>query len=229
MTRTRQAEKLPMRPTDPAWRAVLDGLRRLVLRPVDEGRAGYRNQDGSKSMQDRRANRGAARKPRNSVSSIDLAMMRRAMELGREAASRGEVPVGAVIYRGDEVIAEASNNREATNDPVGHAELLAISKAGRRLKEWRLSDCSLAVTLEPCPMCAGAMVNGRIGRVVYGATDPKAGACDTMFHIPTDKRLNHEVEVIGGVLADECADLLRDFFRKRRQANKAKRLLASQG
>jgi tRNA(adenine34) deaminase len=184
---------------------------------------GYRNRgtaaDGSGSMQNRRAGR-------SDVTSIDLQMMKRAIELGRAAAQRGEVPIGAVVYRGTEIIAEGSNNREATSDPVGHAELLAVSEAGRRLKEWRLNDCSLAVTLEPCPMCAGAMVNARVGRVIYGATDPKAGACDTMFHIPTDKRLNHACEVIGGVLADECADLLREFFRNRRKANKAKRQLA---
>ena len=153
--------------------------------------------------------------------------MKRAVELGREAAARGEVPVGAVVYRGREIIAEASNDREATNDPTGHAELLAIGRAGRRLREWRLSDCALAVTLEPCPMCAGAMVNARLGRVIYGATDPKAGACDTMFHIPTDKRLNHEVEVIGGVMADECAELLREFFRERRRVNKAGRTVGA--
>lgn len=147
---------------------------------------------------------------------IDEAMMQRAIQLARAAALRDEVPVGAVLYRGSQVIAEASNNREATNDPAGHAELLAISKAGKTLGTWRLNDCSLAVTLEPCPMCAGAMVNARLGRLVYGTTDPKAGACQTLYRIPTDRRLNHEVQVISGVLADECAALLRDFFKRRR-------------
>ncbi|MHC5022980.1 MAG: tRNA adenosine(34) deaminase TadA [Planctomycetota bacterium] len=157
------------------------------------------------------------------VREIDLAMMRRAIELARAAAIAGEVPVGAVVYRDETVIAEASNNRELTSDPAGHAELIAMSEAGRSLGEWRLTDCSLAVTLEPCPMCAGAMVNARLGRVLYGATDPKAGACHTLYRIPTDGRLNHRVQVIGGVLADECSQLLKDFFRGRREANRARR------
>ena len=157
------------------------------------------------------------------VSQIDLAMMDRAIALAREAAAIGEVPVGAVVYRGRQIIAEAANNREATKDPVGHAELLAMSLAGQRLQEWRLDDCSLAVTLEPCPMCAGAMVNARLGRVIYGASDPKAGACHSLFKIPADRRLNHEVEMIPGVREEECAELLRSFFRSRRAANKAKR------
>ncbi len=159
----------------------------------------------------------------NSPSDVDLRMMRRAMDLARRAADEGEVPVGAVIYRGTEVVAEGWNLREATDDPTAHAELIAMSRAGRELREWRLNDCSLAVTLEPCPMCAGAMVNARLGRVVYGATDPKAGACDTLYEIPTDRRLNHRVDVVGGVLADECGDLLREFFRRRRKENKARR------
>ena len=157
------------------------------------------------------------------VTEVDLRMMRRAIELGESAAASDEVPVGAVIYRGNEIIAEAANNREASRDPVGHAELLAISEAGRKLGEWRLSDCTLAVTLEPCPMCAGALVNARVGRLIYGATDPKAGACNTLYRIPTDTRLNHKVEVIGGVMADECERLLNNFFRPRRDEKKQKR------
>ncbi len=155
------------------------------------------------------------------VSAIDMRMMRRAIALAESASACGEVPVGAVVYRGQTVIAEAANNREATQDPVGHAELLALSQAGISLAEWRLNDCSLAVTLEPCPMCAGAMVNARLGRLIYGARDPKAGACHSLYSIPTDKRLNHEVEVIGGVLAEECGELLRAFFRQRRAAKKS--------
>jgi tRNA(adenine34) deaminase len=150
------------------------------------------------------------------VTDVDIAMMRRALELARTAAAAGEVPVGAVVYRGERVIAEAANNREATKDPVGHAELLALSQAGQALREWRLSDCTLAVTLEPCPMCAGALVNARLGRLVYGARDPKAGACHTLFRIPVDRRLNHEVRMLPGVLEEECAELLRAFFRQRR-------------
>ena len=106
---------------------------------------------------------------------LDLRMMERAIDLARRAAAADEVPVGAVIYRGEEVVAEASNNREETGDPTGHAEVVALRLAGERLGTWRLDDCSMAVTLEPCPMCAGALVNARLGRLNYGATDPKAG------------------------------------------------------
>ena len=121
-----------------------------------------------------------------------------------------------MIHRDGEVVAEAFNDRETSCDPVGHAELVAISRAGRALRDWRLTDCTLTVTLEPCPMCAGALVNARLGRLVYGADDPKAGACRSLYRIPEDDRLNHRVTVIGGVLADECAKLLRDFFERRR-------------
>jgi len=161
-----------------------------------------------------------ASEPSRGVTSIDLAMMERAIELARQAAAMDEVPVGAVVYRGNRIIAEGYNLRESSSDPVAHAELLAISRAGRALGEWRLSDCSLAVTLEPCPMCAGAMVNARVGRVIYGASDPKAGACHSLYRIPTDARLNHEVTVIRGVLAERCGDLLRDFFRRKRESKK---------
>ena len=157
------------------------------------------------------------RNPGSNLTQTDLAMMERAIALAAQAAQMGEVPVGAVVYRGDQIIAEAANNREATRDPVGHAELLAMSKAGRKLGDWRLTDCSLAVTLEPCPMCAGAMINARIGRVIYGTDDPKAGACKTIFRIPTDRRLNHRVTVIGGVMAERCKKQLQDFFRARRR------------
>jgi tRNA(adenine34) deaminase len=157
------------------------------------------------------------------VSDIDLAMMQRALELAAQAAAVGEVPIGAVVYKGQRIVAEARNNREATSDPTGHAELLAISRAGKSLGDWRLTDCSLAVTLEPCPMCAGALVNARLGRLLYGAADPKAGACHTLYQIPRDRRLNHEVTVIGGVLAEQSRTLLQQFFRGRRSANAAAR------
>ncbi len=161
-----------------------------------------------------------ARENDPNVTATDLAMMQRAIALASKAAAIGEVPVGAVVYKGDRIIAEASNNREATRDPVGHAELLAMSAAGKVLGDWRLTDCSLAVTLEPCPMCAGAMVNARLGRLIYGTDDPKAGACKTLFHIPTDERLNHRVTIIRGVLADRCRQQLREFFQQRRRQNK---------
>jgi tRNA(adenine34) deaminase len=157
------------------------------------------------------------------LTAVDLMMMERAISLARQAAAIDEVPVGAVLYRGNQVVAEAFNLREKSKDPVAHAELLAISKAGRALREWRLSDCSLAVTLEPCPMCAGAMVNARLGRVIYGARDPKAGACETLYRIPEDNRLNHKVQVIPGVLAAECAQLLKDFFQAKRERNQARK------
>ena len=161
--------------------------------------------------------------PPEGVTQTDLAMMQRALELAEQAASVGEVPVGAVIYRNNEIVAEASNNRESSRDPVGHAELVAISEAGRQLNKWRLSDCSMAVTLEPCPICAGAMVNARLSRVIYGATDPKAGACNTLYRIPTDSRLNHKVEVIGGVLGEQSKQLLQRFFRQRRGSRNPRR------
>ena len=150
------------------------------------------------------------------VESIDLQMMERAIELARSAAGANEVPVGAVVYRGDQIIAEAANNREATGDPTGHAELVALRLAGERLNSWRLEGCSMAVTLEPCPMCAGALVNARLEKLVFGAYDAKAGACCSLFDIPADGRLNHRVEMIGGVQEERCAELLRSFFRRRR-------------
>ena len=142
--------------------------------------------------------------------------MRRALELAARAADAGEVPIAAVVYRGSEVLAEAANDREASADPIGHAELRALSGAGRAIGHWRLNECSMAVTLEPCPMCAAACVNARLGRLIYGADDPNAGACRSLFSIPTDERLNHRVEVIDGVLADRCVALLRGFFQARR-------------
>ena len=158
----------------------------------------------------------AARSQRD-VSEVDVTMMERAIELAAEAANRNEVPVAAVIYSGTEIIAEASNNREATNDPTGHAEMVALREAGLKLGTWRLQECSMAVTLEPCPMCAGALVNARLGRLIYGAFDPKAGACHTLYTIPSDARLKHRVEMIGGVLESRCAELLRAFFKSRRE------------
>ena len=155
---------------------------------------------------------------------VDVDMMKRAIELANRAAAMEEVPVGAVVYRGNEIVAEAHNNRESSADPTGHAELLAIRLASEKLDSWRLNDCSLAVTLEPCPMCAGAIVNSRIGRVVYGATDPKAGACESLYEITSDDRLNHQVNMVSGVLADECSKLLKDFFKERRRINRQRRL-----
>ena len=150
------------------------------------------------------------------IESRDLAMMRRALDLARSAAAAGEVPVGAVIYRENEIVAEAANDREATRDPAGHAELVALRRAGQRLGRWRLQDCRMAVTLEPCPMCAGALVNARLGGLVFGAFDPKAGAVGTLYDIPRDQRLNHRLPCAGGLLEPEAVGLLRAFFRTRR-------------
>ncbi|MDA1026601.1 MAG: tRNA adenosine(34) deaminase TadA [Planctomycetota bacterium] len=150
------------------------------------------------------------------VEDVDIRMMERAIELARAAGANGEVPVGAVVYRGAEILGEAANNRETCCDPTGHAEMVALREAGNRLGSWRLKGCSMAVTLEPCPMCAGALVNARLKRLVYGAFDPKAGACTSLFEIPGDRRLNHRVEMIGGIEETRCAELLKAFFRRRR-------------
>ncbi len=148
----------------------------------------------------------------------DLEMMRRALALAREASAAGEVPVGAVVWETatGRVLGEGRNRREEDRDPSAHAEHIAILEASRAVGDWRLNHCSLAVTLEPCPMCAGLIVNARVGRVVYGADDPKAGACRSLYELTTDIRLNHRVELVPGVLADEAGDLLRAFFRDRR-------------
>ena len=154
--------------------------------------------------------------PLDDVTEIDLQMMRRALELGRRAAEEGEVPIGAVIYDGETCIAEGWNRRENDHDASAHAEIIAIRQAGLQRGHWRLNGLCMAVTLEPCPMCAGALVNSRIDRLVFGAEDAKAGACSSLYEIPTDERLNHRLEVVGGVMADECVQLLRDFFQARR-------------
>ena len=146
----------------------------------------------------------------------DICYMELALSEARLAADLGEVPVGAVVVMGDKVIASARNNREQTGDATGHAELLAIREACRVLGGWHLEKCTLYVTLEPCPMCTGAIINSRLGRVVYGAKDAKAGACGSVL----DMRyypLNHKPVIKGGVMARECADVLSDFFKNKRR------------
>jgi tRNA(adenine34) deaminase len=160
---------------------------------------------------------------RHHATDMDVRMMQRAIELARQAWQAAEVPVGCVIYRGDEILAEAHNLREAERDPTAHAEIIALREASAKLQDWRLIDCTLVVTLEPCPMCAGAIVNGRVSRLVYGANDPKFGAVESLYGICDDQRLNHQPQIIRGVLAPECRGLLRDFFKERRKANKAAR------
>lgn len=153
----------------------------------------------------------------------DLVMMRRALDLARLAGKDGEVPVGAVVYetRTGELIAEAANTREARRDPLGHAEVTAIRAACETLGDWRLNDCTLVVTLEPCPMCAGLIVNARVGRVVFGARDPKMGACVSLLRLATDPRLNHRAELVGDVYAERAGALLTGFFRARRGRGRA--------
>lgn len=160
----------------------------------------------------------------SSPGDLDLRFMTRALGLAREAEAVDEVPVGAVAVRGEQILAEAHNRRELDADPFAHAELLAMAQAARALGRWRLSDVTIYVTLEPCPMCAGAMVNARVGTLVYAARDPKAGAVRSLYELVDDPRLNHRVEVREGVLAEPAGALLRGFFRARRQATKARKL-----
>lgn len=153
----------------------------------------------------------------------DEAWMRRALELAEDAERAGEVPVGCVVVHGGRVVAEAHNLREATQDPTAHAEMIAIREAARALGTWRLSGCEVYVTLEPCPMCAGALVNARVDRVVFATDDPKAGATVTLYTIGADSRLNHRFTQTAGVLRDEAAALLRRFFARIRSERRALR------
>ena len=139
-----------------------------------------------------------------------------ALAQARAAGAEGEVPVGAVVVADGRIVAARHNEREATKDPTAHAELLALRDAAAALGGWRLSDATMVVTLEPCPMCAGALVSGRVGRLVFGAADPRAGACGTLYNLCSDPRLNHELPVTQGVRADECGALLTSFFAAKR-------------
>ncbi|MFM2114571.1 MAG: hypothetical protein RI908_312 [Actinomycetota bacterium] len=142
--------------------------------------------------------------------------MRQALSEAQRAQDHGDVPVGAVVVHGDELIAAAGNERELRNDPTAHAELLVLRTAAERLGRWRLDDCTLFVTLEPCSMCAGAIINARVGTVVYGAADVKAGAFGSLYNLAADPRLNHEPLVRHGVLAAESSRLLQQFFASKR-------------
>jgi tRNA(adenine34) deaminase len=148
----------------------------------------------------------------------DVRWMREALDEARHAASLGEVPVGAVVVRSGEVIGRGHNRREVDADPLAHAEILAIRQAATVVGDWRLTGCSVYVTLEPCAMCAGALVNSRVERLVFGTRDPKAGYCGSLGNLVTDARLNHRLEVTEGVLADECSEELRQFFGELRRA-----------
>lgn len=147
----------------------------------------------------------------------DLAMMRRALLAAEQAAEKGEVPVGAVVARGDQVLATAANEREALQDPTAHAELLALQRAAKKMGGWRLTGCTLYSTLEPCPMCAGAAHAARISRLLYAATDHKAGYAGTLHDLPGDSRLNHTFPTESGLLEAEAAEILRNFFKTRRR------------
>ncbi|MEU9746201.1 tRNA adenosine(34) deaminase TadA [Streptomyces niveus] len=146
--------------------------------------------------------------------------MRLALEQAARAAPAGDVPVGAVVLSPDgSLLSTGHNEREVTGDPTAHAEVVALRRAATKLGAWRLTGCTLVVTLEPCTMCAGALVQSRVARVVYGALDEKAGAAGSLWDVVRDRRLNHRPEVIHGVLADECSALLKDFFRDRRNTD----------
>ncbi len=147
----------------------------------------------------------------------DEKLMLAALDEARLAGDSGDVPVGAIVVVEGVIVGKGHNRREVASDPTAHAEIEALRAASAARASWRLSDATLYVTLEPCPMCAGALVNARIGRVVYGCTDPKAGAVDTLFTIGRDLRLNHRFEVTGGVLAEPCAQILKSFFAARRK------------
>ena len=146
----------------------------------------------------------------------DVYWMQQALALAQQAVEEGEVPVGAVVVKENKLIAGAYNLREKSANPVAHAEILAIQSASERLGNWRLTDTTLYVTLEPCPMCAGAIVLARIPRVVYGVADQKTGAAGSLYNILQDERLNHQVELVSGVCADESTELLRTFFKNLR-------------
>ncbi len=146
--------------------------------------------------------------------------MRQALKLAQQAAEQDEVPVGAIIVHKNKIIASAFNQREQLADPTAHAEMIAITQAASHLNSWRLLECSMFVTLEPCPMCAGAILQSRIPRIVYGALDPKAGAVVSLFELLNDPRLNHRCETLSGVLADECGKILTEFFDRKRKLGK---------
>lgn len=154
------------------------------------------------------------------MDNTDETYMQLALAEARAAASEGEVPIGAVVVCDDQVVARAHNRREQDHDPSAHAEFAAMVRASQTLGRWRLTGCTVYVTLEPCLMCAGLMVNARVDRCVYGAPDPKGGALGTLYDVSNDARLNHAFEVSAGVCADECAEALRAFFRERREARR---------
>ncbi len=155
------------------------------------------------------------------ITPADLEWMARAMVLARKAEAMGEVPVGAVVVESGKVVGEGWNQVISLNDPAAHAEIIALRQAGERLGNYRLPHCTLFVTLEPCCMCAGAIIHARLARVVYGAVDPKTGAAGSVFQVLVDPRHNHSPVVSGGCLADECGEQLKAFFRRKREEKQA--------
>ena len=146
----------------------------------------------------------------------DILYMKEALKEAEKALQKGDIPVGAIMVRNNDIIGRGSNNRSLENSPLGHAEIVAMQDASKVLKNWRFDECTLYVTLEPCVMCAGAMVQSRLGTIVYGAKDPKAGAVGSLYNILRDPRMYHRCIVRSGILKEECAELLRIFFQKRR-------------
>jgi len=150
----------------------------------------------------------------------DQRFMRVAIEAAGIAEENGDVPIGAVIVYKNQIIGKAYNQREQLKDPTAHAEIIALTQAAAFLESWRLNGCTMYVTLEPCPMCAGALVLARLDRLVYGSDDPKTGACKSLYNIVQDERLNHKLEVTSGVLEEQCREQLQEFFARRREENK---------
>jgi tRNA(adenine34) deaminase len=146
----------------------------------------------------------------------DQFWMQKAYQMAQQAATLGEVPVGAVVVYKNKIIASAHNLKENLNSPVAHAEILALHKAARKIENWRLVDCELFVTLEPCVMCAGALVHARIRRLIYGTSDPKGGGVESLYQIGSDQKLNHQLQITNGVLREPCSQILSQFFKSRR-------------
>ena len=154
-----------------------------------------------------------------------LRFMEEAIGLARQAGKAGEIPVGSVVVRDGKILGRGLNTRESRRDPTLHAEIMALREAALAVGNWRLENCTIYVTLEPCPMCAGALVQARIRELIFGCEDPKAGACGTLYDIPRDSRLNHRILVRKGILREECARILRDFFQARRQQRRDGRVV----
>jgi tRNA(adenine34) deaminase len=156
----------------------------------------------------------------DSQESLDKRFMQMAIRQAAIAEENGDVPIGAVIVHENKIIAKAYNERQQLNDPTAHAEIIALTQASEAIGSWRLHGCTIYVTLEPCPMCAGALVLARIDRLVFGTEDPKTGACGSLYNIVQDSRLNHQVQITSGVLMEDCKEQLQAFFQRRRQENR---------